>query len=95
MKPSITATEALKNTPQVRTAGDARAVLSNILLALVRKEISATDATAAVALTDGMCNLMNTEIRAVRLQLEMEKAAGQTVKLTQLGQLLINGETPQ
>jgi hypothetical protein len=92
MKASQTAVEALKNTPVIRTAGDARAVLSNVLLALVRKEISATDATAAVAVTDGMCNLLNSEIKAARLTLEMRKAAGKAVALVELGQTLINGE---
>lgn len=93
MKPSPTALEALKNTPVVRTAGDARSVLSNMLLALARKEISATDALAAVALTDGMCNLLNSEIKVTRLNIEMAKAAGQTVKLATLGQMLISGDT--
>lgn len=92
MKPSQTALEALRSTPSIRTAGDARTVLSNMLLALVRKEVSATDAEAAVALTDGMCNLMNTEIKAARLKIELEKAAGKTVTLTELGQLVIGGE---
>ncbi len=92
MKPSSTALEALKNTPVVRTAGDARSVLSNVLLALVRKEISATDAAAAVAVTDGMCNLLNAEIKATRLNIDMQKAAGSQVKMTELGQMLIAGD---
>lgn len=92
MKPSQTAVEALKNTPTIRTAGDARNVLSNVLLALVRKEISATDATAAVAVTDGMCNLLNAEIKAARLNIDMRKAAGKQVEVTQLGQMVIAGE---
>lgn len=92
MKPSTTAVEALKNTPVVRTAGDARNVLSNVLLALVRKEISATDATAAVAVTDGMCNLLNAEIKAARLNIDMRKAAGKQVEMTQLGQMVIAGD---
>lgn len=92
MKPSSTALEALKNTPVVRTAGDARSVLSNVLLALVRKEISATDASAAVAVTDGMCNLLNAEIKAARLNIDMRKAAGEQIKWTELGQMVIAGE---
>lgn len=92
MKPSETAVEALKNTPVIRTAGDARAVLSNVLLALVRKEISATDATAAVAVTDGMCNLLNAEIKAARLNIDMRRAAGEVVRATELGQMVITGE---
>lgn len=92
MKPSQTVAEALKNTPAVRTAGDARAVLANVLLGLARKEISATDATAFVAVTDGMCNVLNTEIKAVRLNIEMQKAAGKSVRLTELGQTVIAGE---
>lgn len=92
MKPSQTAIEALKNTPTIRTRADATGVLANVLTALLRKEISATDATAAVAITDGMCNLVNTEIKAVRLQLEMQKSAGHAVKLLDLGQMVIAGE---
>jgi hypothetical protein len=92
MKASPTALDALKNTPVVRTAGDARAVLSNVLLALVRKEISATDASAAVAVTDGMCNLLNAEIKAARLSIDMQRAAGKSVAMTELGQMVIAGE---
>jgi hypothetical protein len=92
MKPSITATEALKATPTIRTTGDVRAVLSNVLLALVRKEISATDAMAAVAVTDGMCNSLNNEIKAARLHLDLQRASGKVVGLTQIGQMVINGD---
>lgn len=92
MKPSPTAIEALRNTPVVRTRADATGVLANVLTALLRKEISATDATAAVAITDGMCNLVNTEIKAMRLQFEMQKAAGKVVKALELGQMVITGD---
>ena len=92
MKPSQTALEALRNTPVVRTRADATGVLANVLTALLRKEISATDATAAVAVTDGMCNLVNTEIKAMRLQLEMRKAGAGVVELLDLGQMVLSGE---
>lgn len=92
MKPSETAMEALKNMPVVRTRADATGVLANVLTALLRKEISATDAHAAVGLTDGMCRLVDVEIKAMRLHFEMEKAAGKTIKSLELGQMILNGE---
>lgn len=92
MKASQTALEALKNTPVIRTRADATGVLANVLTALLRKEISATDATAAVAVTDGMCNLVNTEIKALRLQLEMRKSGAGVVQMLDLGQMVISGE---
>lgn len=92
MKPSQTALESIKNTPALRTDGEINSVLGNVLLALLRKEISATDATAAVAITDGMCNVMNTTIKAMRLKIDLQKSTGEKVKLVELGQQVFTGE---
>lgn len=93
MKPSLTVIESLRNTPVVRNRTDATAVLSNVLTALLRKEISATDALAAVAITDGMCNLVNTNIKYTRLKMDMQKAAGTVLNMIEAEQMILMGES--
>lgn len=92
MKPSETANQAVATISMVRSDGDINTILANTLLAVVRKEISATDANAIVGITDGMCNVMNTSMKAMRLKMEMQKAAGEKVRVLRLGQQLFTGE---
>ena len=92
MKTAPTVADALKNTPAIRTTGDVRALLANTMLALARGEIGVDKATAMVGCADSMCNVMNTEVKAIRLRIEMAKEAKESVKLQQFGQLLIEGE---
>lgn len=81
MKPSKTTLEALADISQIQTTGDLRRVGSQMLLALARKEISATDVMAGSKMMDAVSNSMNVEIKlAVAAQSLRESGA----KLTQV-----------
>lgn len=92
MKPSSTINVSLKNLPAIRTDGDINSVLGNTLLAFLRGEISAGDAQTVVALTDGMCNAVNTSVKAMRAKIDMQRAAEKKVQLVELGQQVFNGD---
>lgn len=93
MKPSKTALQTLQTIEMVRTDGDINTVLSNTLLALLRKEITATDAQAVVGIADAMCRVVETHIKYSRLKLDASKAANEKAKLVELGKLTFLGES--
>jgi hypothetical protein len=81
--------EALDGLVEVSTTGDLRRVVSNALLALARKEISATDVEAMAKGLDSISNSINTEIKMARLHSDMRDAGGNIPKAAEMGRLLI------
>ena len=94
MKPSKTFLESISDLEEVKTAGDVRRVVANALLALARKEISATDVTAMAGALDSISNSLNTELKAAKAQVEMREAGVEMGKIASMGQMLIGASTP-
>jgi hypothetical protein len=79
---------------QVTTQGDLRRLVANSLLALARKEISATDVEAMAKGLDSISNSLNAEIRVAKTAIELREKGAQLGQVVQLGQLVI-GNAPQ
>ena len=93
MKPAATLIESLSNLDAVTTQGDLRRIVANSLLALARKEISATDVEAMAKGLDSISNSLNAEIKVAKTTIELRAAGAQLGKVVQLGQLVI-GNAP-
>lgn len=89
MKAAPTLVESLANMPQVSTQGDLRRIVSNALLALARKEISATDLEAMAKGMDSISNSLNAEVKVAKTAMELRARGGDLGNVVQLGTLLI------
>lgn len=89
MKPSVNTLEALNDISSVRTTGDIRRIAAQALLALVRKEISATDATAAAQLVGAVSASLAVEVKMHKVAADMRAAGGNITKLTSIGNAVI------
>ena len=87
MKAAKTLTESLENMQQVAASGDLRRIVGNSLLALARKEISATDVEAMAKGLDS--NSLNAEIKVAKTSIELRDKGGQLGNVVHLGQLVI------
>lgn len=94
MKPSTNTLEALSDLKEVRTQGDLRRIVANSLLALARKEISATDLEAMAKGLDSISNSLNAEVKVAKTAIELREKGGDLGKVSHLGQLLIGNDTP-
>lgn len=89
MKAAKTLTDSLSNMPEVTTQGDLRRIVANSLLALARKEISATDVEAMAKGLDSISNSLNAEIKVAKTSIELREKGADLGKVTHLGQLVI------
>lgn len=80
---------ALDAMDEVRTSGDLRRIVSNMMLGLARKQISATDIEAAAKGLDSISNSMNAEVKVARLDLDMRKAGQKLTESAEMGKLII------
>ncbi len=76
MKPAQTLTESLGPLAAVTTTGDLRRIVSNAMLALARKEISATDFVALAKGLDAVSGSLQTEVNIAKARMEMLKNGG-------------------
>lgn len=89
MKASQQTLESLADIQQVSTLGDVRRVIATSLLALARKEISATDVTAMAKGVEAIANTLKAEISLARVRHEMREQGGQLGPLVAIGCTLI------
>lgn len=94
MKAAKTLTESLENMEAVTTQGDLRRIVANSLLALARKEISATDVEAMAKGLDSISNSLNAEIKVAKTAIELREKGAQLGRVVQLGQLAIGNAPP-
>lgn len=94
MKAAKTLVESVSDMEQVTTQGDLRRLVANSLLALARKEISATDVEAMAKGLDSISNSLNAEIKVAKTAIELREKGAQLGQVVQLGQLVI-GNAPQ
>lgn len=84
--------ESLDNMSEVVTQGDLRRIVANSLLALARKEISATDVEAMAKGLDSISNSLNAEIKVARTTIELRDKGANLGRVTHLGQMIIGNE---
>lgn len=89
MKPSKTTLDAISDMTEVATTGDLRRIVGNQLLALARKEVSATDLEAMAKGLDSISNSLNAEIKVAKLKVDVRDFGQDIGNLTHLGQLII------
>ena len=89
MKAAPTLVESLADVQQVTTQGDLRRIVANSLLALARKEISATDVEAMAKGLDSISNSLHAEIKVARTSIELREKGAQLGQVVALGQLVI------
>lgn len=93
MKPSQTTLDSLADMQQVATGGDLRRIVANSLLALARKEISATDVEAMAKGLDSISNSLTAEIKVAKTSIELREKGAQLGRVAHLGSMLI-GNAP-
>lgn len=93
MKPAQTLVESLGNMAMVTSNGDIRRIVANSLLALARKEISATDLEAMAKGLDSISNSLNAEIKVAKTAMDLRDRGGDLGQIVQLGTLIIG--TPE
>ena len=93
MKPSQNTLESLSDMDQVRTAGDFRRIAGQALLALVRKEMTHDDASAAAKLVSSAADMLNAEVKTAITALNIRDRGGDIGKTVHLGNLIIG--TPE
>lgn len=89
MKAAPTLIESLEGMQQVASNGDIRRIVANSLLALARKEISATDLEAMAKGLDSISNSLNAEIKVAKTAIELRDRGGDIGRVVQLGTLVI------
>lgn len=89
MKASTSTIEALSDLTEVSTQGDLRRIVGNALLALARKEISATDLEAMAKGLDSISNSLNAEVKVAKTAVELREKGAALGKVKHLGTLLI------
>lgn len=93
MKASKSLLESLDHLESVRTGGDLCQVISNACLALVRKEISATDLEALAKAGDTVSNILNAQCKIALTQTTLREKGADFGKVKQLGQMVIGNES--
>ena len=89
MKAARTLVESLNTMSEVTTQGDLRRIVGNSLLALARKEISATDVEAMAKGLDSISNSLNAEIKVAKTSIELRDKGAMLGNIVHLGQLVI------
>lgn len=89
MKPSQNTLDSLANMQQVATLGDVRRIIGQSLLALARKEISATDVVAMSKAVDSISNSLNAEVSLARTAHDLRQAGADLGKIVHVGQTMI------
>ena len=89
MKPSQNTLESLEDMDRMETSGDIRRVGAQMLLALARKEISATDLEAAAKMIDAQANSLNAEVKMAKAAIELRERGADLGKVVHIGRTLI------
>ena len=92
MKPSTSLVDSLADMESVTTQGDLRRIVANSLLALARKEISATDVTAMGKGLESINNSLLAEIKVAKMAIELRTQGGELGKVVELGNLVIGNK---
>lgn len=89
MKPSQNTLESISDMTQVATLGDVRRIIGQSLLALARKEISASDVVAIAKGVDAISNSLNAEISLARTAHDLRQTGANLGEVVHIGKTLI------
>lgn len=89
MKASHNTLESLQDMQKVETLGDVRRVIGQSLLALARKEISATDLAAMSKAADAIANTLSAEVALAKTAHELRKTGADLGAIVHVGRTLI------
>src|SRR5574337_444910 len=89
MKASTTTLESLADLAEVTTSGDLRRIIANSLLALARKEISATDVEAMAKGLDAINNSLTAEIKLAKASIELREKGANIGRVVELGNAVV------
>ena len=92
MKASVNTISALSDIDRVTTTGQVRRIGSQMLLALSRKEISATDVEAGAKMVAAISLNMQTEIKLALAAITLREKGAQIGKVAHLGKTIIGDE---
>lgn len=81
--------EILDSMDEVRTSGDLRRIVGNMMLGLARKEVSATDMEALAKGLDSISNSMNAEVKKARLDMDLRKLSQKVGETAEMGKQII------
>lgn len=91
MNPSANTLDSLSDIGRVETTGQVRRIGAQMLLALARKEISATDIEAAAKMIAAQAMHMQTEVKLAVAAITLREKGANLAKPAQMGQQLIGG----
>jgi hypothetical protein len=91
MKPTDTTLQAVSDIERVETTGQVRRIGSQMLLALLRKEISATDVEAGAKMIAAVSMSMHTEVKLAIAAMNLREKGADIAKVAHIGQTLIGG----
>jgi len=94
MKPSANTHDSLADIERLETSGQLRRVGAQMLLALARKEISATDVDSASKMIDAQARSLEAEVKTMKACIELRERGADIGKAVHLGQLLLGGAAP-
>jgi len=92
VKPSTTLNDSLSTMEAVTTTGDLRRIVANAMLALTRKEISATDFLSLAKGLDAISASLQTEVNIAKTRQMMLQQGGALTRIpadVNLGQLTV------
>lgn len=89
MNPSKNTLDALSDITSVQTSGQIRRIGAQMLLALARKEVSATDIEAAAKMVAAQALHMAAEVKVARAAIELRERGADLGKVSEMGQLRI------
>jgi len=91
MKASSNTLESLSDIDRVETTGQVRRIGAQMLLALARKEISATDVEAAAKMMAAQSMHMQTEVKLAIAAITLREKGANLADVARMGQQLIGG----
>lgn len=91
MKASNNTLESLSDIDRVETTGQVRRIGAQMLLALARKEISATDVEAAAKMMAAQAMHMQTEVKLATAAITLREKGANLADVARMGQQLIGG----
>lgn len=91
MKPSQNTLDSLEGMSKIETLGDVRRVIGQSLLALARKEISATDLVAMAKAADAIANTLNAEVSIAKTAHELRRTGADIGQIVHIGRTAIGG----
>lgn len=94
MKVSQSLESALSDINRMETTGDVRRVGAEMLLALARKEISATDVDAAAKMVAAQAAHMMAEVKTASNAMMIREKGGDLGRISHLGRTLIGTPSP-